>query len=111
MISMKKIPETDNVLVLRTDFSNDEEWNSVRDKITTPNEKLGVVAHVEFLSDKNFEGYSPENILKSIPDNYEHSIIFIIDKETILGSDSPILCLDLYDEPGRSFRVIPSAMW
>ena len=58
---MKHIPETENALVLRTDFSD--------------------------------------------------TFMFIVDQETLARDDRPVLVIDLFVEPGRTFRVIPSAMW
>jgi hypothetical protein len=107
---MNTIPGTKDVLVLRTDFSDDIEWNSICSKIITPDEEFGFVPCVEFLSDKNFDGFSPSRILENL-DKYKHSFIFLIDEETLSGKDNPVLCLDLKKEPGKVFRVIPSAMW
>ena len=40
-----------------------------------------------------------------------HHVIFVVDRETITRSDHPVLVVDLYEQPGRTFRVIPAAMW
>ena len=41
----------------------------------------------------------------------EHNFMFVVDKITLSHPDNPILVIDLIGEPGRTFRVIPSAMW
>ena len=37
--------------------------------------------------------------------------MFIVDARAIAHPDHPIVVVDVYDEPGRTFRVIPSEMW
>jgi hypothetical protein len=37
--------------------------------------------------------------------------VFISDQITFTSSEQPVLVVDLSEEPGRTFRVIPSEMW
>jgi hypothetical protein len=37
--------------------------------------------------------------------------MFVVDRTALSHGDQPILVMDLYAEPGRTFRVIPSEMW
>ncbi len=37
--------------------------------------------------------------------------MFVVDGVTIRDADHPVLVIDLADQPGRTFRVIPSEMW
>ena len=37
--------------------------------------------------------------------------LHIIDGECLRNPEHPILVLDLMDEPGRTFRVVPSELW
>ncbi len=105
---VKQIPETENSLVLRTDFSNDEMWESVCEAIEKPD---GIDrAYVEFLSDTEYKNVNVEQIRSLIGEESDHTYLFIIDNTTLSNPDFPILCIDLFKEPGRSFRVIPSAM-
>ncbi len=68
-------------------------------------------AYVKFLNDPQYDGLSPEQILPLIPEPSNRTFIFIVDDVTISQSEHPVLVMDLYDEPGRTFRVIPSEMW
>lgn len=108
---MLNIPITEDVLVLRTDFSDDLKWEKLITEITTPDPEYGFQPYVEFLSDRKFEGLHISDILASIPENYSHPIIFIIDQYTIESEESPVLCIDLYEEKGKLIRVIPKVMW
>ena len=106
---MESIPNTEDSLVLRTDFSDEAAWNLVCSNIKRPVGEFQ--AYVEFLSNSNFEGLTSEQIIQLIPESYEHSFIFIVDKVTISHLEHPVLVVDLFDEPGRIFRVIPSRMY
>ena len=66
---------------------------------------------MDFLSDLGYDGIAAEQILSLIPDGYSHSFISIADQIALSHPENPILVVDLYDEPGRAFRVIPSEMW
>jgi hypothetical protein len=37
--------------------------------------------------------------------------MFVADGVTMREGEHPVLVIDLADQPGRSFRVIPSEMW
>lgn len=106
---MKQIAKTDNSLVLRTDFSDDAAWESLRAAIQKP---VGPFrAYVDFVSDRAFDGITPEEVLSLIPSDSDHAFVFIVDRPAISHPEHPILVVDLDLERGRAFRVIPSEMW
>ena len=106
---MKPIPETENALVLRTDFSGDAAWESICAAIREP---VGdFQAYVDFVSDPAYDGITTEQLLSLIPQGSTHTFIFIVDRVALSHPDRPILVVDLYTEPGRTFRVIPREMW
>lgn len=109
--SLKKIPITKDALVLRTDFTDDRKWTTVCDLIKEPSKNDAFVAYVEFLSDRIFEGLIVDDLINKIPEKYPHSFIFVIDSVTIKNSEFPVLCVDVYENVGQTFRVIPSEMW
>ena len=106
---MKNIPETDDSLVLRTDFTDDVAWEAICAAIQKPVGEFR--AYVEFLSDPEYHGITLEQLLSLIPQGSDHTFIFIVDQITLSQPDNPILVVDLIREPGRTFRVIPSEMW
>ena len=108
---MVSIPNTNDVLVLRTNFSNEEKWQKLCAEILTPDPEYGFQPYVEFLNDSKFENLSPSEIMDSLPTDYLHPIIFVIDEYTIESEESPVLCLDLYEEKGTQIRVLPKVMW
>ncbi len=106
---MNAIPDTLDSLVLRTDFSDEPAWQSICAAIEQP---VGdFKAYVSFLSEPSYAGISVEQVLSLIPQDYPRSFLFIVDTLTLSSSEQRILVVDLYDAPGRSFRVIPSEAW
>jgi hypothetical protein len=112
---MKGIPKTEHVLVLRTDFSDDSAWKSICAVIQ---EAMGEFRdRVDCLSDPEYDGMLVEQLTASLaplgerkPFEYQEFFMFIVDRIALTHADHPILVVDLYDEGGRTFRVIPSEM-
>ena len=110
---MKQLPITEKTLVLRTDFSDDKAWSLICHTISTPeeyDESTKFKASVEFLSDPAFRNMEKDEILSLIADEKRHPVIFVVDAITIKQADHPILCIDLMDEVGKDFRVVPSEL-
>jgi hypothetical protein len=108
---LKQIPETANALVLRTDFSDDAAWESICAAIEKPAGQFGFRAYVDCVSDPAYDGITTEQVLSLAPEDSNHTFVFVVDRITVSHPEHPILVIDLYDEPGRSFRVVPSEMW
>ncbi len=111
---MKPIPETENPLVLRTDFSDQAAWERIGAAIREPIvfdwgiQPMEFRANVEFVDDAAYRDVSKDQLLQLVPQNYAHSFIILIDRTAISQPESPLLIVDLLDEPGREFRAIPS---
>jgi hypothetical protein len=103
---VKQLPETEDPLVLRTDFSNQVGWEricaGIRQSIG------GFRANVEFVDDMAYQDMTKEQLLRLVPRDYAHSFIVLVDRPAISLPESPLLIVDLYEEPGREFRAIPS---
>jgi hypothetical protein len=106
--TLKPIPNTRRALVVRTNFSDDAAWETICAAIQKPVGEFR--ASMDFLSDLQYDGVTTDQILSQIPENYNHSFISIADQIALSHPENAILVVDLYDEPGRAFRVIPSAM-
>jgi len=107
---MKKLPSTRESLVLRTDFSDTAAWQKICQTIQQPQTEDEFRANVECISDPAFTGSSVENIV-SLSTGSERTFVFLVDSEALSNPQHPILVVDLYRQPGRTFRVIPSEMW
>jgi len=108
---MPTLPKADDLcsLVLRTDFRDDSAWSEVRSSITDPVGEFQ--AYVNFVADRSLDGLGIDQLLELLTADFDQTFIFLVDHETLSRPDHPILVVDLYHEPGRSFRVIPSSMW
>ena len=122
---MKDLPKTENALVLRTDFSDEAAWTSICKAILEPDREFNDFhAYVTFISDPDHQGLTPQELMAHPPykDLEPHdfssqilekvgSFIFMVDGVALTHPERPILAIDLWEEPGRTFRVIPSQMW
>ena len=88
------------------DFADDSAWEPICAAIREPVGKFR--AYVDFLSDSEYDGLSAERLTTLVPKGSGQT--FIVDR-IALSFRHPILVVDLYDDPGRTFRVIPSEMW
>jgi len=68
---MNYIPNTDNALVLRTDFSDTTAWEAICAAIEEPVGEFK--AYVEFISDAEFDNISLEQLLSLVPEDSNHS--------------------------------------
>jgi hypothetical protein len=106
---LKYIPKTQEVPVLRTDFSNDMAWQLLCTAIRQPVGDFR--AYVDFVSDPEYDGIAVEQVLAVVPPDMPHPCIFIVDSIAASNQEHPVLVMDLRRQRGRTFRVIPSAMW
>jgi hypothetical protein len=106
--TVKQIPETENLLALRTDFSNQAAWERICTIIQKPVGVFHFRANVDFVDDIEYADITRDQLLEIIPKDYSHSFIIIVDRAAISHPDHPLLIVDLYDSSGQEFRTIPS---
>ena len=109
MTARKPLPVTQDSLVLRTDFSDDAAWNLVCTVVQAPVGDFR--ANVECVSDPALAGVTPAELASLQPERSNHSFVFIVDGITLTSPEHPIVVVDLIEEPGRWFRVIPREAW
>ena len=104
------LPEKDDpdVYVIRTDFSSAERWQEICDAIRESLDDLEMKAH--YIEDRKLDGASPEDLLPLLEGNPCHCSAFIIDRTSMESPEFPIIVMDLFTEPGRTFRLIPEQM-
>jgi hypothetical protein len=66
---------------------------------------------VDCVSDRAYAGLTVEQLVALAPKGSGRTFVFLVDRVTLTDPEQPVLVVDLYDEPGRSFRVIPREMW
>jgi hypothetical protein len=108
---MKPLPDTSDALVLRTDFSDESAWRSIRAAFDVPSRIDGFLANLTCVEDRSFEAATVADLVAAAAAGQYRTFMFVADSVTMRDADRPVLVIDLADEPGRTFRVIPSEMW
>ena len=95
--------------VIRSDFSDNVEWEAICAKIKEPvcNDDEEFIAYVKFVNSPRYEGCSKKEICEQLPSNYNFYFLFIIDHLTVSHPESPVLVVDLEDEMLAEFRSTP----
>jgi hypothetical protein len=110
---MKMLPEAEAMLIVRTDFSDQEKWEAVCAALGEPDEDGFIeefMDQVEIIDDIAYRDLTPQQIVALVPDGYDDPIVTVADKMTIGSAEMPILVIDLVDERGRAMRVIPAEL-
>jgi hypothetical protein len=127
---MNALPETDQTLLIRTDFSDDKIWEEVRSAASQPGpdfqEALGLVSEVQaaagepldsietnlhIVTDRDYAGATVEQLLEALDDSAHQILMIVVDATAIRDPDHPVLIVDLGEQPGRTFRALPSCVF
>lgn len=103
------LPATPGALVLRTDFSDDAAWDAVCETSAAESPE-GFAASLTFVSDPAFTGVTAGQAA-ALASESDRRFLFLCDRATVTDPEMPLVAVDLYDEPGRWFRVVPGRMW
>lgn len=112
-VRVKPLPRVNDALLLRTDFSDDAAWVSLCEAVQQPNE-AGFKANVACISDVAYEALAVGELVARAPKGDQcghHAVAFVADAQTFSDVERPMLVVNLNDQPGRTFRVIPREMW
>jgi hypothetical protein len=105
---MKTIPSTENVLVLRTDFSDQAAWLEICAELRKPVGTLHFLAYIDYLNDVEYADITKEQLLKLLPSGYNHSFIIVADRKAMTHPEHPLLIIDLLKTSAPEFRAVPS---
>lgn len=106
-----RLPESECSLVIRTDFSDEAAWERICDLIQQPRTDEGFQASVECISDPSCSRLTPHGVASVLPSDSERTFVFLVDTRAVTDPEHPVLVVDLLEDPGRSFRVIPAEAW
>jgi hypothetical protein len=102
------ISRTEHPPLIRTDFESDSAWDAVCKAVQ---QKVGEFsANVTPVNSPVFDGASLDRVI-ALASRAGHSFVFVADAEALRNPEHPVLVVDLDDESGRHFRVIPSEAW
>ncbi|MFI8325628.1 DUF6924 domain-containing protein [Streptomyces sp. NPDC085529] len=101
------LPQPDDLtsLVLRTDFGDEGAWAAVRAAVDAAG---GAHRHATYVSELCFAGVEVHALTaeEAAADEEEQvGFVFLADAVTMKDPGHPLLALDLWDDPGRTFRV------
>lgn len=71
----------------------------------------GFQADVDCVSDRTYDGLTAEGLVALVGTGQAPTFAFLADRVALTNSEWPILVVDLYDQPGRTFRVVAREMW
>jgi len=106
-----KLPDFDYSLVIRTDFSNDALWQAICEQLKQPQAPYGFAANVECINDTSCDGLTPTAVPSILPEESDRAFVFLVDAIAVANAEHPILVVDVSEQPGRFFRVVPSQAW
>jgi hypothetical protein len=112
-VIVKKLPSTEETLLIRADFSNDAAWVSLCEAAKAPSPD-GFTAYLDCINDSDYQGLTEEQLVVLAPNGAQrgrHTFAFIADSKAFESEEHPILVVDLQDKPGRTIRVVPREMW
>ncbi|TDQ54246.1 DUF6924 domain-containing protein [Actinorugispora endophytica] len=107
---MQPLPETEDPLVVRTDFSDDAAWRAVVEAVREPTGGDGFTAYVDLLDDPAYQGLSKDRLMELVSEDSDHTFLMVVDDVAISHPEHPLLVVDLYDEPGLAFRAVPRSI-
>lgn len=117
---MKNLPDTDETLLIRTDFSDATAWQALLQTVTTPNQD-GFLANVRPVNELAYRDLTTEQILSAARE-LDTDLLIVADKTSLTAPEMPLLALLLIDEKdecregearqehGR-LRVVATELW
>ncbi len=104
------LPDVHHSLLVRTDFSDDAAWLAVCRATEGPDADDVDEPFLGYIDDRDFESATVAAVSAAMPSAGETGCVYVADAWTMTQPDNPVLAIDLRDEPGRSFRIVPSEM-
>jgi uncharacterized protein DUF6924 len=105
----KPLPQSGKPLIVRTDFSDANAWQRLREAIQSRTEE-GFAADVEIVDRSEYDGLTSEQLLSLLPET-SVPVLFVADGAALSGEGKPVLAIGVTEERGRMFRVIASELW
>ncbi len=117
---VKSLPDTDETLLIRTDFSDATAWQALLQTVTTPNQD-GFLANVRPVDELAYRDLTTEQIL-SAAGELDTDLLIVADKTSLTAPEMPLLALLLIDENDEcregearqehgQLRVIATELW
>ena len=105
-----ELPASDQTLLLRSDYSDQPAWVEFCRLVQAPYEE-GFRAYVTFIDNPVLSGRALEELIAVAESSGYQSFFLVADHEAVSNPEHPILAIDLHEQRGRAFRVIPAQLW
>jgi len=108
--SLNDLPGSSNALMVRTDFEHEAEWQAFLESIENPGpeEDTDYRAALEVVQDPKLDKLESGPLMGALPAQYQHSFLFVVDRRTLEDVEHPVLIIDLINDKGRTFRLVPA---
>ena len=105
---VKALPQTDRPLIVRTDFSDEEGWETVLAAVLAPQGGSGGETFVYVVNDEAYDGLTTQELLGLVPVDAERDdgVLFVVDKISLGARWHPVLVVGLGESDG-TFRSVP----
>ena len=107
---MPGLPSTSDSLLVRTDFTDEDAWNSARTAALAENEE-GFRAYVRLVDDRQFDGVGWRELQEQIALLSEQAAVMFIVDGPALGEGHPIQVVDLGSQARPPFRCVAGELW
>ncbi|GAB3677738.1 hypothetical protein GCM10027589_47980 [Actinocorallia lasiicapitis] len=95
---------SDDLMAVRTDFSSAKNWAAVKKALVPRNGDVSPA----YVDDKAFRGLSVKQLMARLPVGYDGGLLVIVDRRAMTTRAHELLVVDLWEEPGRTLRVVAS---
>ncbi|MFI6284642.1 DUF6924 domain-containing protein [Streptomyces sp. NPDC051018] len=112
---MKSLPQTNDTLLIRTDFSDQAAWQALWTTVTTPNED-DFLADVHIVDDPAYRDLTTGQIISLAPAGTGRRLMIVADETALATPEMPLLAVHLpyaYEpEQGHGeLRVTAGELW
>ncbi|PWI15329.1 hypothetical protein DI272_15005 [Streptomyces sp. Act143] len=95
MTNPPSLPQSENTLLIRTDFSDETAWQALRTAVSSPNED-GFVAYVHVIDDRAWRDLTAEQLVALA--GVDQELLFVADGRAVTDPEMPLLAVMRADE-------------
>src|SRR6516225_433922 len=90
------IPFSENALLIRTDFSDESQWQKLTKVVSEPGDPF--IFNMEIVDDRSNSGATVEQLMDGLPKDYPHSFMVVADRTAISQPGFPLLVVDVFEQ-------------
>ncbi|MCC6855732.1 MAG: hypothetical protein IT189_06670 [Microbacteriaceae bacterium] len=107
---MRSLPSTSRSLLVRTDFSDDEAWRALLDRVSQASDD-GFRAYVEPFARRRYDQVDWSEVRAAVPISRDRpALLFVADRVAQVNTEHPILVVDIREDR-QPFRCSAEQLW